>query len=324
MQPFLRQYRSSIRFKTVFGLSQFAVSSDHKIVSISSIATSYATIVVILISIAYPYFTWCTFDGMVFDEISDTRAIINILEHIIVAVVFLTILITSLVNRVEHARFLNSFASMFDRWMNTNDNGYPRPWDVRRLFVKNTILGGIFFACFSTLIFLIWTDLKNWKHIVYNMLYVLAVLTELQAVFHVRDFALLLSHGFAECAVRLNNAILNEDGYLATFVTDLEDVKCEFDECFGVYLLLFQLKDFLFLTSIVFFAMVECFFGDKGCSWPISFFVFVFYAPVLAKNVWLVRTIDGMEQNVRITTFLLQCFFFNLAYIFRFSDYNRN
>lgn len=295
MQPFLRQYGASIRFKTIFGLCPFVVTADDKFVRVSTCATTCTTIVVIIISLGYPYLTWSTLDGMVFDELSGTRAITAMLEHIIVAAVFLAILIASLVNRVQQTRFLNSFSGMYDRWMNASICRR----NVRRLFVKNAVLYGLYFLCNVVLIFLIWNELENWQYVVYNLLYIFAMMTELQAVFHVRDFALLLSDAFAECADRMNNAMLQESSdYETEFVSELEDVKCDFDQCFGLFLLLFQLKDFLFMTSVVFFAVVEFFFKKEDYSWTVFFFMVAFYVPVLAKNVWLVRTVDGLEQNV--------------------------
>lgn len=294
MTALIKQHKRSIQFKTFLGLCPFVIAPDQKTVRVSIITTIYTAVVAVFAVIFYPYLTWYIITTGQTDQASETRHIATMLEQTTVAAAFAGILTVSFLTRTKHSRFLNSLATIYDCWMPQCEH---TTW---QMLARHTIITVLYIFFTAALVLFVWDSVTDWLHVVYHSMYILSIITEISAVLHVGEIAMLLGDAYSMCYRKIvdqrNDSVID----VIALVSALECNKIDFDNCFGVQLLLFEMKDFLFLTSVTFYTLVEVFFAQRTYSLKTSFFLFTFLGPVTVKNGWLLCCVHRLQGKVCI------------------------
>lgn len=304
MKPFLEQYERSLQIRRIFGLCPVVISTDKRSVSLTQSSTVYTLVLFVSFVMFYPA---VTFYAVLFKElggISGTRTVAALAEQVIVAVSFNLLLGASLLYRREHCDFINRLARLYDRWMSPTDGAdIDGNRNIARLAVRNACLVVVFVveSIVSVVFWYKWGWFKRWGTFAYHLMFPLVLTTELMAVQHVRDAALLLGDAFDRCAEKMR-AAANVAGVnlcdIGAFAADSDELKTAFQCSFGVWILIFQFKDFLFLTSVVFYNLVEFLLESDPYIWDVAFFIGTPAVTVVARNVLLILAVDRLEKKV--------------------------
>lgn len=305
MKLFLKQYERTLQIRRVFGLCPFSISTGKQFVRSCPIPTIYTFVLFAFYVAIYPC---VTFYAVLLKEsggISGTRTVAALAEQVIVAVSFTLLLGASLLYRREHCAFLNRLARLYDRWMPADGIDGAVNRNIERLTAVNAGLVAVFaIECIGSNV--LWYErgwFARWGTFAYHAMFPVVLATELMAVQHVRDAVLLLGDAFDRCAARMR-ATAKDAGEdlceMGAFAAHLDALKTDFQRCFGVWIVIFQFKDFLFLTSVIFYSLVEFLLEVDPYVIDVAFFVGTPAVSVILRNVLLVLAADRLERKVRI------------------------
>lgn len=153
----------------------------------------------------------------------------------------------------------------------------------------------------------------DWSQVVYFFIHNLSQTIESVGLMRIRDYALLLNDAYARCVrhMKTRSCLAGDDG---VFVVDLQISLESFDACFGMHMLLLQINDFLSMTSIGFYLLVE-WFVHNDVSLTTMVYMFLWVMPTVAKNVWIVGSVANLQQRV-CCMMMFRCNPHNSTYVY--------
>lgn len=328
MEPLLAQYRHWLQFQTLLGISPFTVSSDGRTLRQTPAITVYAFITIAAFVLSLSILTYVEIVyGVPESGGSDTIWVVDSLENCIVAVIFDSLMLVSVLRRRQHCRFIEAFAEFHDRWMlqQRNDSSETsRTRNVRRMCVINGVLTAVYLVCISSSILLFLDYIREWDQVVFTMLHHMAITYEFVTLLHIWDFVRLLGDAYVRCAwtillggERSSSGGSSDDDpenvwldWTAAFAVDLERTMCAFKNCFGVHVLLFQTRDILCITGVSFFLLGSYFNGRIRIANYI--YMFTYLMPTMAKSMLLIVSMAELNEKVSDQRIIICEIFVNL------------
>lgn len=309
MAPLLAQYRYSLHLQAGLSISPFVVASDQRTIRPTLCVSVYTLVTVVVFVGSYFLLTVLAIvKGDSEEFASSTQWHAESLESLTIGFIHGVFMLTTLLNRRKYGAYVNQFAALYDRWMpQDGDDRQPlsSSWvrNVRRLSAYNICVAALFFVCMSSGILMYANSTLDSVLIMYmyNTLKMFAQTIMFLALMRIRDFALLMGDAIARCAAQLrrfDEPFCDHVG-AAEFAEDLLDVLAAFDGCFEVHMLLMLLSDFVFVTSIGFYLLVELF-VNNNVSLNIMYYFFCYVVPTILKNIWIVGSVAGLQERVRV------------------------
>lgn len=303
----LYRYRYAIRIKSIFGLCPFTLhhnSASSTIVRVTRWSTGYGIVYCTLQFVVYLCIENRIFSELNLADLTGTRIIAILFEQITMFVVFSVVLWLHLWNRHAHARLLNCIATVTDRLetMQTPNGGKQR--NLQSLNVLNGTLIGAYSAWAIAATWIVSNLPDGIYGYVYLVIYVLGMATVLLAVLHVREVALLLGDVQLACIVAARpmtgrNGMWRCDRALST-LNDVQQLRDDFEECFGIVLLFCGTKDVVILTMMSFYLLSDIVFEGGIGSWQLWLIVIMFVVPIFVTNGLAFVTFDRLEEQSQL------------------------
>lgn len=321
--PFLHRYRNSIRMKFLLGLCPFSLhyNGASSFVRVKRWNTIYNLLYSTILVAIYMFVEIRTLLTLDLTDLTGTRLISIRLEQLTMSVVFPVILGLQFANRYAHAHLLNRISVVYDSIIAATAQMGTTTVEQRRhsIWGLNALNASLFCFYYAWAIVASITtgNLKNTLLTnIYLTIYALGMCTVLLVVLHVRDVVLLLVDVQGACVAAIKpDAIITNDRILATLI-EVQQLRDEFEQCFGRVLLVCDTKDIIIITSMSFYLLSEAVFGGDEMNWRLWNFWLVFFVPILVTNTLAYEMFDRLEEHASIVHRCLARWDYNSASTF--------
>lgn len=299
---FLHNYRNAVRVKCLFGVCPFSIATriDGTSAAVCDLKSTVYTVLhsMFMISVYMYLFYLQFYYNTHYKGTTSTPFISILIEHFTMMLVYPAILLLSLRKRAAHERLLNAIAAVYDQ-MTEHSAGVgsePRSaiTNLNRLYRLNQLWMAT--NCVGTFVafwLCVYIDQMSAASLAYFTMFHVAMFSTCLCVGYVRDTVHVL------CDVHRAGlmALRQHDSDCMTCVILLQAVQraiAEMVRCFGAVMLLCTLKDFVFLTAVLFYVLLE------WANWRISvihaYFVVIYVLPIVV-NLALISQAFGWLEN---------------------------
>lgn len=286
---FLQRYRTSVRCKSILGLCPFRVQSTNTQfgphVVCDARHTVYTAFFTLFIFISYLTLFPDIVKSPRFAMLSNTMFTIVLLEHSIIIGVFPCLLFASWHNRRQHAQLLNAIAQIYDRMC--AQAGQPIGHLSRRSALHFIWIAYQVIGSFVPLGSVLGDYRVPVGDKIYYILFYVGILTMIVFVTHVHDMVQLLNevHSGARLAERITCMHFHE----------IQEIIEQLEPCFGTQLFLCIAKDFVVLTTVAFFLVLDT---SKPVRGQKLYFFAMYAVPAFVHGVFISQSFGRLENEV--------------------------
>lgn len=199
---------------------------------------------------------------------------------VLLGTVFILMLAMTLRNRERHVNLINSLEMAC-----TNVK-----IKTCKLHWRNIAVGAVYFLL-SILEMLMNSGSLSNVAIVYNFTIGCALTNVYVAMLHIQDIANVLTEAMECCLSHSWSENIDT-------LSDLCDIKDDFQKCFGCQLLLNSVSDSLVALTMCFYLIAQIVFLVDEVDGEDLLLFSVYVVPIVAKNVWMVSVIASLENQV--------------------------
>lgn len=288
MGLFLLAFRHSIRLKCLVGICPFALNARRGAYLSNRVTAIAVTNILCLLC----FFVVLALSAI--EEAADssaTQAVVVVIDHWSVGMVYIVMLIKSLIDRRRHVTLINALDRLHEQLR------CQRSYTGHQ--VGNALIYIVYLCLPTCNLFLFGGQNMPLPTKLFVVSFCFIMTNVMAFMMHIQDIAIALNDSIDSCLAPNGPDCDMMDTCAENLQTlsALCDLKDDFQQCFGYLLLLNTLKDLIVVTIILFYVIAQCVFMPCDIDEQM-FYVGVYVAPIVAKNVRLVVVIGRLEQQV--------------------------
>lgn len=302
---FLARHRTAFRWKSLLGLCPFRLTIAETRRTIVAVCdrktTAYTALYSLAFVISYVLLSPNVLYTGRFRLLSSTLYMCILFEHASMLVAIPLLLFCSWYNRARHTDLVNAIAALHDRVRTLHADRRPaaaaaRSWPSRRSTINWLWLAyqvsGLMLMLVSVLDCPLSVAAK-----MYYVFFIVGIVTYLVFVMHVHDMVQALNdvHSAALAEMPAGGAL---DRDVLAILWETNRCAARLEPCFGVQLLLCNVRDFIFLSVVLFFMIVQ--YADKGNPFsPIDVYMWAISSmPTLVNSMFISQCFGRRQSQV--------------------------
>lgn len=320
--PFLTYYRRVFNLMFVFGICPFVINRANTKVKLTRLSCAYGIVNLISVPVALVVLGYYRLMTLRFFSSASVLSIVLWGMNIIIILLYLATLITFVIGCQQHMSIINNIQSIKDKIFyelqitETHSKSYYK-W----LFVKH-LLSIIIFGGLSILMTYVNEPTINVHSQLFTYVFCWSVTTISLAVMHVRDigdilvlsFSTLIQYGTILIEFNQNSREQFKINRVIAIMIELCIIVDSLNTCFGILLLMNEVKDFILCTSVSFFILTQI---SQKLTWTSLSFILVYFMPLILKNTLLASSLHRLGEQVRIQvhTIFIECLIYTSSLV---------